>query len=166
MRPQMAAIQVVLYLVLHCTAYERIAGKKANLSLYMTLISISTRVYTWLLFEFDIKEDNYNGVLFSWKSCCCSVAKLCSTPRDPKNCSTPGFSVLHCLLEFAQIHVHWVGDAIQPSHPLSSPCPLALNLSHHQGLFQWVSSSLQVAKVSELQLQHLSFQWIFRVDVI
>ena len=61
-----------------------------------------------------------------------------------------------------QVHVHWISDAIQPSHPLSSPSPPALNLSQHQGLFQWVSSSHQVAKV--LELQHQSFQWLFRVD--
>ena len=62
------------------------------------------------------------------------------------------------LLEFTQTHVHWDGDAIQPSHPLSSPSPPAFNLSQHQGLFQWVSSSHQVAKVLEFQLQHQSFQ--------
>ena len=83
------------------------------------------------------------------------------------DCSTPGFSVHHQLPEFAQNHVHWVGDAIQPSHPLSSAYPLALNLSQHQGLFQWVSSSHQVAKI--LELQHQFFQWIsglisFRMD--
>ena len=70
------------------------------------------------------------------------------------------YVVLHHLLAFAQTHVHWVGDAIQPSHPLSSPSPSALNLSQHQSLFQWVSSSHQVAKV--LELQHQSFQRIFR----
>ena len=80
------------------------------------------------------------------------------------DCSTPGFPVYHQLLELAQTHVHWVGDAIQPSHPLSSPSPPAFNLSQHQGLFQWVSSLDQVAKVLELQLQHQSFQWIFRID--
>ena len=63
-------------------------------------------------------------------------------------------------------HVHWVGDAIQPFHPLSSPSPPALNLSHHQVLFKWVSSSHQVAKVLEFQLQHQSFQWIFRTDFL
>ena len=72
---------------------------------------------------------------------------------------------LHHLPEFAQTHVHWVNDAIQPSHPLSSPSP-AFNLSQHQGLFQWVSSSHQVAKVLELQLQHQSFQRIFRTDFL
>jgi len=77
------------------------------------------------------------------------------------DCSTPGSSVLHYLLEFAPITVHWTSDAIQPSHPLSPPSPFALNLSQHQGLFWWVSSSHQVAKV--LGLQHQSFQWIFRI---
>ena len=69
-------------------------------------------------------------------------------------------------LEFTQTHVHWVGDAIQPSHPLSSPSPPAFNLSQHQGLFKWVSSSHQVAKVLEFQLQHQSFQWIFRTNFL
>ena len=66
---------------------------------------------------------------------------------------TPGFPVLHYLPEFAQIHVHWVGDAIQPSDPLSSPSPPAVDLSQHQDLSQWISSLHQVAKVLELQLQ-------------
>ena len=82
-----------------------------------------------------------------------SVAQLCLTLCDPMNHSTPGLPVHHQLLEFTQTHVHWVSDAIQPSHPLSSPSPLTLNLSQHQGLFKWVSSSPQVAKVLEFQLQ-------------
>ena len=74
---------------------------------------------------------------------------------------------VHCqLLESTQTHVHWVGDAIQPSHSLSSPSPPALNLSQHQGLFEWVSSSHQVAKVLEFQLQHQSFQWTPRTDLL
>ena len=93
----------------------------------------------------------------------CSVSKSCLTPCDPMDCSVPGFSVLHYLPELAQTHVHWVGDAIQPSHPLSSPSPPAFNLSQHQGLFKWVSSSHQVGTVLELQLQHQSFKWIFRI---
>ena len=80
------------------------------------------------------------------------------------DCSTPGFPVHHQLLEFTQTHVQWDGDAIQPSHPLLSPSPPAFNLSQHQGLFQWVSSSHQVAEVSEFQFQHQSFQWIFRTS--
>ena len=91
--------------------------------------------------------------------CYCSVAKLWLTLCDPMDCSTPGFPVLHHLPEFAQTHVHWVGDAIQLSLPLSSPSPPAFSLSHHQDLFQWVGSLHQVAKVLELQLQHQSFQW-------
>ena len=83
---------------------------------------------------------------------------------DPMSCSTPGSSVLHYLLEYAQTHIHWVGDTIQPSHLLSSPFPPALNCSQPQCLFQWVSSSHQVAKLLELQLQHQSFQWIFRIS--
>ena len=94
--------------------------------------------------------------------CCCLVVKLYVTLCDSINCSMPGFPVLHYLPEFAQTHVHWVGDAIQPSQPLSSPSPPAFNLSQHQGLFQRVSSLHQVAKVLESQQQ--SFQWIFMVD--
>ena len=97
---------------------------------------------------------------------CCSVAESCLALCDPMDCSTPGFPVFHCVLEFAQTHVHWVSDAIQPSHPLLSPSPPAFNLSWHQGLFQQVSSSHQVAEVLELQLQHQSSQWIFRVDFL
>ena len=97
---------------------------------------------------------------------CCSVAQSYLTLCDPMDCSTPGFPVLHYLMEFAQTHVHWVRDAVQTSHPLLSPSPSALNLLQHQGLFQWVGSSHQVAKILELQLWHQSFQWIFRVDFL
>ena len=79
----------------------------------------------------------------------------------PMDCSMPGLPVHHQLLEFTQTRVCWVGDAIQPSHPLSSPSPPTFNLSQHQGLFKWVSSLHQVAKVLEFHLQHQSFQWIF-----
>ena len=95
-----------------------------------------------------------------------SVTQSCPTLCDPMNCSRPGLPVHHQVPELAQTHVHWVSDAIQPSHPLSSPSPPDLNLSKHQGLFQWVSSSHQVTKVLELQLQHQSFQWIFRTDFL
>ena len=95
-----------------------------------------------------------------------SVAQLCLTLCDLMDCSTPGFPVNHQLLELAQTHVYWVSDAIQPSHPLSSPFLSTFNMTQQQGLFQWVSSSHQVAKVLELQLQHQSFQWIFRTDFL
>ena len=83
---------------------------------------------------------------------------LCS----PMDCSTPGFPIFYHLPELD--HVHWVGDAIQPSRPLLSPSPPAFNLSQHQGLFQWVGSSHQVVKILEFQLQHESLQWICRTD--
>ena len=84
----------------------------------------------------------------------------------PHECSTPGLPVHHQSLEFTQTHVHWVSDAIQPSHPLSSPSPPALNLSQHQSLFQWVTSSHEVAKVLEFQLQHQSYQWTHRTHLL
>ena len=93
-----------------------------------------------------------------------SLTQSCPTLCDPMDCSTPGFSLHHRIPELTQIHAHWVNDAIQPSHPLSPPSPPAFNLSQHQGLFKWVSSSHQVSKVLEFQLQHQSFQWIFRSD--
>ena len=95
-----------------------------------------------------------------------SVAQSCPTLCDPTYRSTPGLPVHHQLPESTQTHVHRVGDAIQPSHPLSSPSPPALNVSQHQGLFQWVSSSHQVAKVLEFQLQHQSFQWTPRTELL
>ena len=95
-----------------------------------------------------------------------SVTQLCPTLCDPMNRSMPGLPVHHQLPESTQTHVHWVGDAIQPSHPLLSPSPPVLNFSQHQGLFKWVSSSPQVAKVLEFQLQHQSFQWLFRTDLL
>ena len=94
-----------------------------------------------------------------------SVAQSCPTLCDPMNRSTPDLPVQHQLPEFTQTHIHWVSDAIQPSYPLSSPSP-ALNPSQHLGLFKWVSSSHQGAKVLEFQLQHQSFQWIFRTDFL
>ena len=93
--------------------------------------------------------------------CCCSVAKLHPTLCDLMDCSTPSPPVHHQLREPTHTHVHLIGDAIQ-----SSPFPPTFNLSQHQGLFQWVSSSHQVAKVLEFQLQHQSFQWIFRTDFL
>jgi len=105
-----------------------------------------------------------HGALISWpytkgsrQRCiyhfCCLVTKLHLTLWDPMDCSSPGFPVLHYLPEFAQSQVHWVASAIQPSHPLLPPSPPAFNLSQHQGLFQWVGSSHQVARVLELQHQ-------------
>ena len=91
-----------------------------------------------------------------------SVAQSYLTLYDTIYYSVPGLPVHHQLPELTQIHVHWVSDSFQPSHPLSSPSLSVFNLSQHQGLFQWVSSLHQVAKVLAFQLQHQSFQWIFR----
>ena len=95
-----------------------------------------------------------------------SVAQSCPTLCDPVGCSTPGLPVHHQLPEFTQTHVHCVRDAIQPSYPLLSPSHPAFNISQHQGHFQKVISSYQVAKVLQFQLQHQSFQWIFRADLL
>ena len=94
------------------------------------------------------------------------VTQSCPTLCDPMDCSKPGLLVHHQLPEFTQTHVHWIGDAIQPSHPLLSPSPSAFNISYHQGLFKWVSFWHQVAKVLEYQLWHQSFQWTFRTDFL
>ena len=95
-----------------------------------------------------------------------SVAQSCPTLCDPVDCSTSGLPVHHQFLEFTQTHVHWVSDAIQPSHPLSSPSSPTFSLSQRQNLFKWVSCSNKVAKVLEFQLQHQSFQWTLRTDLL
>ena len=94
------------------------------------------------------------------------VAQSCPTLWDHMNCSTSGLPVHHQLPKFTQTHVHRVGDAIQPSHPLSSPSPPVLNPSQHQSLFQWVNSLHEVAKVLELQLQHHSLQRSPRANLL
>ena len=119
--------------------------------------------------ESDIVNSHVPLIQLQFSSVIQSRPLLC----NPMDCSTLGFPVHHQLLELVQTHcpknkkthVHQVGDVIQPSWPLSSPSP-AFNLPQHQGLFKWVSSSHQVAKVLELQLWHQSFQWIFRTDFL
>ena len=123
-------------------------------------------VHAWrTLFEFLRSQWNTSlvtsiSVQFS------SVAQSCPTLRDPMNRSTPGLPVHHQLPEFTQTCIHWVSDAIQPSHPQSSPSSPAPNPSQHQSLFQWVNSSHEVAKVLEFQLQHQSFQRNPRADLL
>ena len=113
-------------------------------------------VMWWALY---VKPKFWNLTEGNWFSSVSSVAQSCPCQLWPMDCSIPGYPVLHQLLELAQTHVHSVSDAIQPSHPLST---------QDQGLFQGVSSSHPVAKVLEfqLQLQHQSFQWIFRTDFL
>ena len=108
-----------------------------------------------------MEVSSYEGIFRRFSS----VAQSCPTLCDPMDCNMPGLPVCHQLPEFTQTHVHWDCDPIQLSHPLSSPSP-AFNLSQHQGLFKWVSSSHQVAKLLEFQFQHQSFQWIFRTDFL
>ena len=95
-----------------------------------------------------------------------SMAQSCPTLCDPMNCSRPGLPVRHQLPEFIYTHIHQVGDAVQPSHPLLSPSPSAPNPFQRQGLFKWVNTSHEVAKVLEFQLQHQSFQWTPRTDLL
>ena len=121
------------------------------------------KLFQYLVSQWHGWEDDIWG-FFQLSVQFSSATQSCPTLWDFMDCSTLGLSVHHKLLEFTQTHVHWVGNAIQPSHPLSSPSPPALNLSQHQSLFKWVSSSHQVDKVSEFQLQHQSFQRIFRTD--
>ena len=126
-------------------------------------INLSTapkhKVYIKIWYSSNIKANwIFGSVQFS--------RSVVLTLSNPMNRSTPGLLVHHQLLESTQTHVHWVGDAIHPSHPLSSPSPPALKFSHHQGLFKWVSSSHQVAKVPEFQLQHQSFQWTPRTNLL
>ena len=125
-----------------------------------TLIASSFRIWNSLagIPSPPLVKECFSSVQFS-----CSVI---SNSLQPMDHSRPGLPVHHQLPEFTQTHVRWVGDAIQPSHPLSSPSPPALKLSHHQGLFQWVSSLHQVAKLLEFLLQHHSLQWIFRTEFL
>ena len=112
--------------------------------------------------EFQTEKNlaGYSPVQFS------SETQWCATLCNCMDCCMPGLNVHHQLPEITQTHVHWLSDAIQLSHSLLSPSPPAINLSQHQGFFKWVSSSHQVAKVLEFQLQHQSFQWLFKTDFL
>ena len=132
-------------------------SRSAGSPLVLLVISFTVQKHVVPLFIFAFVAFPYS---------CCSVTQSCPTLRNPMDCSTPGFPVLHYLLEFAETHVHWVSVAYQSTHPRSPPSPLTLNLPQLEGLFQWVGSSNQVVKVLELQFQHQSFQWIFRVDCL
>ena len=128
-----------------CVAH---VGQEIEDSSKYVCVCVSVVILTWYSVQFS------------------SVAESCLTLCHPMNCSTPGLPVHNQLPESTQTHVHWVRDAVQPSHPLSSPFPPVLSLSQHQGLFKWVSSSHQVAKVLDFQLQHQSFQWTPRTDLL
>ena len=124
--------------------------------------------------EWDISREQHRNIsvlYYTYLRMKCSlqlssVIQPCPILCDPMDCSIPGLPIHHQLLEFPQTHLNWVSDAIQPSHPLPSPSSPALNLFQHEGPFQWVSSSHQVAKVLEFQLQHQSFYWTLRTDLL
>ena len=124
-------------------------------------------IVLWMLLLFLCNI--FHGFLRCFHSSSVSSVQLFSCVQllaTPWTAACQAFPVHHQPLELAQTHVHLVNDAIQPSHPVSSPAPPTFNLSQHQGLFKWVTSSHQVAKVLELPLQYQSFQWIFRTDFL
>ena len=139
-----------------------------NLSIKLSLFNAQNRLDYYSQFFISSLLQKYTseslaqrlGSYLPLEGCCCSVTQSGPPLFYPMGCSTPGLPVLHHLPELAQTHVHWVSDAIQPSHPLSSPFPPTFNLSQHQAFSQWVSSSHQVAEVLESQPHHQSFQWI------
>ena len=141
----------IILLTVHLYLTKKNLKKSRIYNLQYSSPSITKYNYPWkvnlasqlfLFFTFLL----YTGIQFS------SVAHLCLTLCDPVDCRTPGLSVHHQLPELAQTHVHWIGDAIPPSHPGLSTSPPTFNLPQHEGLFQWVSFSHQVAKVLEFQL--------------
>ena len=146
----------------------------SNLSLWMKGPYFSWRNTSQINLSWEIWKleylyiDSYQlldaGCYWDLLSSVSSVQLL--SPVRPMDCSMPGLPVHHQLPELIHPHVHWVGDATKPSHPLSPPSPPAFNLSQHQGLFKWVSSSYHVAKWLEFQLQQQSSQWVFRTDLL
>ena len=154
------------HMCIHAHSYRHMCVKDINRKYISTL---TRQMYVWN-YRIYISQIAFSQVIspvqFSSVQLLSSV-QLCS----PMDCSTPGFPVHHQHPELTQTHVHKVSDAIQLSHPLSSPSPPAFSLSQHQGLFQWVSSShLHIqyctSKVLEFRLLHQSFQWIFRTDFL
>ena len=147
---------------------QRKAGTSTDIFPPMFISALFIIVRRWKKPKWSLAEEWITkcGIYLQWNIQFNSVAQSCPTVCDPMNCSTPGLPIHHQLPESTQTHVHWVSDAIQPSHPLLSHSPPAFNLSQHQGLFKPVSSSYQVAKVLEFQLQHQSFQRMFRTDLL
>ena len=146
--------------ILQSMASQRVRHNWAtNIVCVRTCVCVCVHVCVWFfssLFQKDWSSPlNFKGIFYcidfvrkyTPSTYCCSVTKSCPTLCNPMDCSMPGSPVLHHLLEFAIAYVHWVSDTIQPSHPLLPSSPFTFNLSQHQGLFQWVGSSHQVAIV-------------------
>ena len=148
-----------------------ICGYKSFIRYVICRYFLSIVTWSFLFLSTSLAEQKFFNFLSTYQYFLISVqfslvTQSWPTLCDPMNCSTPGLPVHHQLPEFTQTHVHRVGDAIQPSHPLSSPSPPAPNPFQHQSLFQWVNSSHEVAKVLEFQLQHHSFQRTSRTDLL
>ena len=155
--PKVCSVHLCLFF---CFAYRVIVTIFLN-SIYMCTVMVFIFLAYFTLYnrlQFHPSHSLY--VQFS------SDTQSCLTCCDTMNLSTPDFPVHHQPPESTETHVHWVSDAIQPSHLLSSPSPPALNLSQHRVLFKWVISLHQVAKVLEFQLQHQSVQWTPRTDLL
>ena len=149
------------WLLIHCV----VDGWRCSLQVSLRI----SANFELLFIRWRVNHNHWKGSDLSfnlWGFQFSSVTQSCPTLCVPMDCSMPGFSVHNQLPEFTQIHVHRVSYAIQLSHPLSSPSPSTFNLAQHQGLFQWVSSSHQVAKLLEFQLQHQYFLWIIRTDFL
>ena len=155
--------------MLFCKFFLSSLLKWKSLSCVQLFATLWTAHQASLSMKFS-RQQHWSGLPFSspllYLGQFSSVVQPCLNLCNPIECSTSGLPVHHQLLGFTQTHVHWNGDAIQLSHPLSSPSPPAFNLSQHQSLFKWVSSLHQVAKGLEFQLQHQFFQWIFRTDFL
>ena len=155
--------------------YTGLAGPLGHQGLCCGRCRCRGREIEWGRVSLGNREEGANEHLHMFPSdlfgivCSCqfnSVAQSCLTLCNPMDCSTPDFPVHHQLLELTQTHVHRVSDAIQPSHPLSSPSLPSFSLFQCQDIFQWVSSLPQVAKILELRLQYQSFQWTPKTDFL
>ena len=140
---------------------------QGNLTLLTPCLQVPGESALWIIVYWICKgEIAFSALFYYWSICCCSVTQLCLALCDPMDGSTPGFPVLHHLLSLLKLMFI---ELVIPSNHLILCCPLLLLLfsfSQHQGLFQWVGSLPQVAKVLELELQHQSFQWIFRTNFL
>ena len=141
-------LHLIYYACVHSQCY--FSCWSSSLLCWLRLFLLSLGLYGCFVFVFVLMKTKFIRLYFFPANCLqfSSVTQLCPTLCDPMDYSMPGFPVHHQLPELTQTHIHRISDAIQLSHPLSSPSPHALNLSQHQGLFQWVSSSHQVAKVT------------------